>query len=157
MSKRQKYGYEGAGVVLDLIDAKAEAKHFSKYGKSIVPIGKNSEVYKGHSLMGNPTVTLRPRTSHFARMNKPQSELHNAVKGKEGIERAKAVRGYFEDHGHIPITLSGNMKGKIAPDEGDHPVLEKRGAIEKGTTGRLYKLNKEGQVKKGKVKQEYEY
>ena len=126
MSKRQRYGYEGAGVVLDLMDAKADTKHYNKYGKSVVPIGKNSEVYKGHSLMGNPSVTLRPRTSHFARMNKPQRALHEkAGTGKAGIA------SYFESlpHGKVSITLKG----------GEHPVLAKRKKEEETKSSRKVK------------------
>jgi hypothetical protein len=114
MSKRQKTGYQGEGVVSDLVKMKHETKTFSKYGKSVVPIGTNSEVYEGRTFRGNPTVVIRPRTSHFAKMNEPQRKLHEAVAKNHGYE---GVRKYFADETKNPkvsITiLKAGKKGGV--------------------------------------------
>ena len=88
MARRHiKIGVESG--VRDLVEMKHEFKGGKKTRRSVVPLRGNAEVFLGRTARGEPSVVIRPKTSHISELT-PQQE---SVKTSRGDSIRKYIGG----------------------------------------------------------------
>ena len=113
MSKKQMdNGIQGG--LKELVEMKHETRRKNRYGKSVVPLAGNSEVYQGRTRTGSKTVVIRRKTSHFSTLNSQQEKL-KAIRG----QGANGVSKVFGDRAPWSIKHAGEgkkRKGRAAQE-----------------------------------------
>ena len=113
MSKKQMNTGLESGLK-ELVGMKHDTKHLNRYGKSVVPLAGNSEVYQGRTRTGSKTVVIRRKMSHFSTLNSQQEKL-KAIRG----QGANGVSKVFGDRAPWSIKHAGEgkkRKGRAAQE-----------------------------------------